>query len=320
MFVGHAALAFAVVAGLATRRFERREALLVGAVAAAFAAIPDVDMLYAPVGLVGARLDALAMASAFWSASTVVHRGVTHSLVVAGVVACVALVWFVGTRTRSARGLALSAAALGLGAALVVGVARDTGALGGAVTALFVASAVAVAWVAARRTDLATGPFALAAAFGLLSHPFGDVFTGTPPAFLYPFEFVLIGERVVLAADPTLHLLAAGALELLTVWLAVATLVDGTDLRMRDLVAPRVAVAAGYAVSVFLIPPPTLDLSYPFVLSVVAVGAVGAIPRVHLRRARRRRVSVPGRTTALVTALAAVTVAWVAYAVAYLVV
>jgi hypothetical protein len=79
-------------------------------------------------------------------------------------------------------------------------------------------------------------------------------------------------------------------------------------------------VAAGYAVSVFLIPPPTLDLSYPFVLSVVAVGAVGAIPRVHLRRAQRRRVSVPGRPTALVTALAAVTVAWVAYAVAYLVV
>jgi membrane-bound metal-dependent hydrolase YbcI (DUF457 family) len=320
MFVGHAALAFAVVAGLASRRFERREALLVGAVAAAFAAIPDVDMLYAPVGLVGARLDALAMASAFWSASTVVHRGVTHSLVVAGLVACVALVWFVGTRAGSSHGPALSAAALGLGAALVVGVARDTGALGGAVTALFVASAVAVAWAAARRTDLAAGPFALAAAFGLLSHPFGDVFTGTPPAFLYPFEFVLVGERVTLAADPTLHLLAAGALELLTVWLAVATLVDGTDLRMRDLVAPRVAVAAGYAVSVFLIPPPTLDLSYPFVLSVVAVGVVGAIPRVHLRRARHRRVSVPGRTTALVTALAAVTVAWVAYAVAYLVV
>jgi membrane-bound metal-dependent hydrolase YbcI (DUF457 family) len=320
MFVGHAALAFAVVAGLASRRFERREALLVGAVAAAFAAIPDVDMLYAPVGLVGARLDALAMASAFWSASTVVHRGVTHSLVVAGLVACVALVWFVGTRTRPSRGLALSAAALGAGAALVVGVARDAGALGGAVTALFVASAVAVAWVAARRTDLAVGPFALAAAFGLLSHPFGDVFTGTPPAFLYPFEFVLVGERVTLAADPTLHLLAAGALELLTVWLAVAILVDGTGLRMRHLVAPRVAVAAGYAVSVFLIPPPTLDLSYPFVLSVVAVGAVGAIPRVHLRRAQRRRVSVPGRPTALVTALAAVTVAWVAYAVAYLVV
>ncbi|WP_372912593.1 metal-dependent hydrolase [Salinigranum sp.] len=320
MFVGHAALAFAVVAGLASRRFERREALLAGAVAAAFAAIPDVDMLYAPVGLVGARLDALAMASAFWSASTVVHRGVTHSLVVAGLVACVALVWFVGTRARSPRGLALSAAALGLGAALVVGVARDTGALGGAVTALFVASAVAVAWAAARRTDLAAGPFALAAAFGLLTHPFGDVFTGTPPAFLYPFEFALVGERVTLAADPTLHLLAAGALELLTVWLAVATLVGGTDLRMRDLVAPRVAVSAGYAVSVFLIPPPTLDLSYPFVLSVVAVGVVGAIPRVHLRRARLRRVSVPGRTTALVTALAAVTVAWVAYAVAYLVV
>jgi membrane-bound metal-dependent hydrolase YbcI (DUF457 family) len=321
VFVGHAALAFAVVAGLAARRVERREALLVGLVAAAFAAIPDIDMLYAPVGLVGARLNALAMASAFWSTSTVVHRGVTHSLVVAFLVGCVALLWFVGMRRRhSSRGTGALVGSLGLGTALVVGVGLDTGALGGAVTALFVASAVGVASATAHRTHLGVRPVAAAAAFGLLSHPFGDVFTGTPPAFLYPFDYVLLAERVTLAGDPTLHLLTAGAMELLTIWFALSVLVDGSELNVRDLVAPRVAVAVGYAVSVFLIPPPTLDLSYPFVLSVVAVGAVGMVPRFHLRGSRRRRVSVPSRTTAFVTALAAVTVAWGAYAVAYLVV
>ena len=157
---------------------------------------------------------------------------------------------------------------------------------------------------------------AAAATFGLLSHPFGDLFTGQPPVFLYPFDLVLVAERVTLSADPTLHLLCAFAVELLMVWLAVVTFVDRSDYRLRASVLPRVVVAGGYAASVFLIPPPTLDLSYPFVFSVVAVGSVGAIPRVRLTG--DRRVTVPDRTTALVTALSAVTVAWAAYALAYL--
>jgi membrane-bound metal-dependent hydrolase YbcI (DUF457 family) len=270
-------------------------------------------MLYAPVGLVGARLDALALASAFWSTSTVVHRGVTHSLVVAACVALVAVVWFRGTRgeSRSVVGAAFVA-----GAALVAGVALDAGALGGLVTAAFVVGAMVLSAVVARSTTLGMRSFALAATFGLLSHPFGDVFTGEPPAFLYPFDVVLVAERVTLAGDPTLHLLAAFAVELLTIWLAVVVLSDLSGVRVRDSVLPRVAVAAGYAVSVFLIPPPTLDLSYPFVLSVVAVAVVGAIPRVRL--VGDRRVTVPDRRAAFVTALSAVTVAWGAYAVAYL--
>jgi membrane-bound metal-dependent hydrolase YbcI (DUF457 family) len=318
MFVGHAALAFAVVARLAATRLRRREALTLGLVAGAFATIPDVDMLYAPVGLVGARLDALALASAFWSASTLVHRGVTHSLVVSAAVAVVAVAWVVGVR-GDRRVAAASAVA---GGSLVAGVTLDAGTLAGGVTLLFVASGLFVAGVVARRTTLSTASVAAAAAVGLLSHPFGDVLTGTPPAFLYPFETTLLAERVALAADPTLHLLAAFAVELLAVWLAALVLVGGSGrerLRhLRGLVRPRVAVAAVYATTVFVIPPPTLDYSFPFVFSVVAVGAVGAIPRVHV--GGRRRVTVPDRLSAILTALSAVSVAWAAYVVAYVVV
>jgi membrane-bound metal-dependent hydrolase YbcI (DUF457 family) len=324
MFVGHAAVAFAVSARLAARESDRRRALLVGLVAAAFATLPDVDMLYAPVGLLGARLDALALAEGFWSASTVVHRGVTHSLVVSALVGVVAVAWFVAVRSVHEDGGPTppvsplpAALALALGVALVVGVGVDAGALGGAVTAAFVAGAGAVATAAARRTGVGTGAFAGAAAVGLLSHPFGDLFTGTPPAFLYPFDVVVVPARVTLAADPTLHLLAAGGVELLALWAAAAVLVSGSGRRPRDLLSPRVGVAAGYAVAVFLLPPPTLDLSYPFVLSVVAVGAVGTLPRVDRRAGR---LSLPDRAAAALSALSAVTVAWVAYGVAYLVV
>jgi membrane-bound metal-dependent hydrolase YbcI (DUF457 family) len=314
MFVGHAALAFAVVAGLAAREWPRRDALAVGVVAAAFATLPDVDVLYAPVGLVGARLDALALASAFWSTSTLVHRGVTHSLVVSAVVGVVAVAWFLGSRRGSGR-LRVVAAGLGIGVVAAVGV--DAGALGALVTAFFVVGAVGVSAAVARVTSLGTRPFAAAAAVGLLSHPFGDVFTGEPPAFLYPFDAVLLAERVTLATDPTLHLLAAFAVELLAVWLAVVVWADLRDVRVRASILPRVAVAAGYAVAVAFVPPPTLNLSYPFVFSVIAVGGVGAIPRVRL--GGERRMAVPDRRAAFVTGLSAVTVAWAAYTVAYLV-
>jgi membrane-bound metal-dependent hydrolase YbcI (DUF457 family) len=313
VFVGHAALAFALVARLAARERSRRDALVVGAVAAAFATLPDVDVLYAPVGLVGARLDALALASAFWSTSTLVHRGVTHSLFVSAVVAVVALVWFLGVRHRSS-GLVCAAATSSAG--LVVAVTVDAGALGGLVTMLFVGGAAVVSTVVARRTTLGWRPFAAAATFGLLSHPFGDLFTGQPPAFLYPFDAVLVADRVTLAGDPTLHLLAAFAVELATIWLAVVVLSDRSGVSLRGSVLPRVTLAAGYAASVLVIPPPTLDLSYPFVFSVVAVGLVGAVPRVRL--VSERSVRLPDRTATAVTALSAVTVAWVAYTVAYL--
>lgn len=312
MFVGHAALAFALVARLAAREWSRRDALVVGAVAAAFATLPDVDVLYAPVGLIGARLDALALASAFWSTSTLVHRGVTHSLFVSAVVAVVALAWFVGVRRRTP-GLVGAAA---LGGALVAAVAADAGVLAGVVTLLFVGGAAVVSTVVARRTTLGWRPFAAAATFGLLSHPFGDLFTGQPPAFLYPFDAVLVADRVALAGDPTLHLLAAFAVELATIWFAVVVLSDCSGVSLRGAVLPRVALAAGYAATVLVIPPPTLDLSYPFVFSVVATGLVGAVPRVRL--VGERSVRLPDRTATAVTALSGVTVAWAAYTVAYL--
>jgi membrane-bound metal-dependent hydrolase YbcI (DUF457 family) len=317
MFVGHAALAFAVVAWLAAARADRRTALTLGLVAAAFATIPDLDILYAPVGLLGAQLDALALASAFWSTSTLVHRGVTHSLVLSAVVAAVALACFLGVRGRRRS----ASVAVIAGTLVAAGVALDAGTLAGGVTLVFVGSALVLAAVVARRTTLSPRAFVAAAAFGLLSHPFGDVFTGSPPAFLYPFETVLLAERVTLAGDPTLHLLGAFAVELFAIWLAVLVFVGrvpGVPGRFRGFVRPRVAVAAVYATAVFVLPPPTLDYSYPFVFSVVAVGAVGAIPRVQF--VGDRRVTVPDRVSVAVTALSAVSVAWAAYTAAYLVV
>ncbi|AZH25153.1 metal-dependent hydrolase [Haloplanus aerogenes] len=316
MFVGHAALAFAIVGGVAIASgWSSERALAIGVVAGAFAALPDVDMVYALVGIAGASgSDALALAGAFWSTGNVVHRAVTHSLVLALPVALLAALQAV-TATRRVRAVSALVATL-----LVALIATVGGALAAFVTLLFVVGAVAVGAVVDRYTDLtATGVF-VAALVGLATHPFGDLFTGEPPAMLYPFDAALVTERVALAADPTLHLLAAFGVELATIWAAVAVVCLATGLRPTAAVTRRASLGAGYAASVLLIPAPTLDLSYPFVFSVLGVGLLGVLPQVRLIRSRGPTVEPPDWLTAALTGLSAITVAWLAYAVAYVVV
>ncbi|MCF2242041.1 metal-dependent hydrolase, partial [Halobacterium salinarum] len=72
MFVGHATLAFGVVALLVGRTDAPRRRVLALAVAAGlFAALPDVDMVAALVVVVGVDpTQPLAAANSFWGAST----------------------------------------------------------------------------------------------------------------------------------------------------------------------------------------------------------------------------------------------------------
>jgi hypothetical protein len=258
-------------------------------------------MAYALVGLLGANpAQPLAAANDFWGASTVVHRAVTHSLVVA-VPAAVAFA-LSPTHRR------LAAVAL---AGLVAASALASGVLAAAVVALFAAAGVVVAHLA-HAVGVRGRSLLAVAVVGVATHPFGDLFTGTPPKLLYPLDVAVFDGRVALAADPTLHLLGAFAVELAAIWLGVAAALALTETRVRDHVDWRAAAGASYALAVLVIPPPTLDVSYQFVFSVLAVGAVGATPKP------TQSWTLPSAPTAFLTGLAAVTVAGSAYAVAYL--
>lgn len=306
MFIGHGLLAFAIVASVAAARgWSTERALTIGALAALFGTLPDIDMAYALFGLLSGAEGLFTASDAFWEAASLVHRTVTHSLVVGAVAAA----GFAGWHARS-RPLALGGALVTLGGLLAV-VFFASGPLGAAMIALFLAGGLGIVRLA-RAAEFGTRPVFLVALLGLLTHPFGDMLTGTPPALLYPLDVVLVGERIALTADPTMNLLGAFFFELATLWLALLVYARLRGWRVRRLVQPRAALGAGYAVAVFLIPAPTLQLSWPFVFTVLGVGAVGA----PLRRNRTRRTR--WRTAA--TALAAVTLAALAYTGAYLLV
>ncbi|WP_435347609.1 metal-dependent hydrolase [Haloarchaeobius sp. HRN-SO-5] len=319
MMVGHSLLAFAVLAVLARAAgAEPRRALVAGIVAAAFAAVPDADMAYALSGLLGAEFDGVfSVTTAFWSASTVVHRAMTHSLVVAPVAALgFALVTVRGRYAREA------AVAGGVVLAAMVWVAVDLhGLLGLVVVLAFASFGVTVALAVRALTDFDARTTFLLALFGLASHPWGDLFTGDPPAMLWPLDATLFAERVALAPDPTLHLLGAFALELATVALAVLVVVHLGDFSPR--VYRRSLAGVAYGGAVFFMPPPTLDVSYHFVFSILALGTVLAAPDLGRARllASVRRLSrqwdADRALSAVTTGLAAVGFALLAYGILY---
>jgi membrane-bound metal-dependent hydrolase YbcI (DUF457 family) len=276
VFVGHALLAFALAVLAADwRGWPRRRALQFGLLAGAFAALPDVDVVYAVATVDVGRLLGIGPAtgvdpSAFWAATEAVHRSMTHSLVVAAVAAPAFGLWALrGTagRERLARALAV-----GLLAGLVGVAAAASGALGGIVIGVFVVVGLAVATAGRRWNDLSAGYVGLAAGVGLLSHPWGDLVTGEPPGLLYPFEAGLLDGRIVLHADPTVHLLSAFALELAVVWLALLAVVRVSEPSVATLSDPTAVVGATYGIGALVLVPPTIDAAYPFVGSILAVG------------------------------------------------
>jgi len=310
MFVGHGLLAFALAAALASMAGVSRErALAVGLLAAGFGLAPDVDVLYAPVGLVGAS-GLLEAETAFWSTGNLVHRAVTHSLVVGTAAALAAALW--SRRTRPAR-----AAAVAVGGGIVA-LAVPDGVLPAAILAAFVLAVFALA-TAGRRNGIAPHHVGGAALLGLLSHPFGDLFTGEPPVLLYPLDVPVLAERVVLHPDPTLHLVGAFGVELATAWLAALVYLRLEDRRLADYVAPHATLGIGFAAAALVLPPPSLETPYRFVFGALGVGmvsAVGVRPRVWRAmgtpRARPRTLLGAG-----LTGLTTLSVALLAYAVLY---
>ncbi|MFC7046427.1 metal-dependent hydrolase [Halobacteriaceae archaeon GCM10025711] len=301
MFVGHAALAFGAAA-LVARGFgrSRRDALALGVVAGLFATVPDVDMVYAVVGLVSVGLaDVWTMTGAFWGHSTVVHRAITHSLVFAVPAAAAFTLW----PTRRVLALAVLAGLVAVSFAV-------SGVLGAAVMLAFAAAGVLVSEAAAWFTGADGRALFGASLLGLASHPFGDVFTGSPPQFLYPFDATLLAARVAPFPEPTLNLLTAFGAELAAIWFGVLVFAWLTERDPFAHVNPRAVAGVAYVVAVPFVPAPTFDVSYQFVFSVLSVGFVGAMPQVDL--------DLPDAMTAVTTGLAAVTLAVVAYTAVFL--
>jgi membrane-bound metal-dependent hydrolase YbcI (DUF457 family) len=333
MFVGHALLAFALTVLVAQwRDWPAERALAAGIGVGAFAALPDIDVVYALVAVDPTALFAgfTIQPGAFWDGANQAHRGATHSLVVSAFAGAAFGLWALGVADDGTIGASRREQAAGTAAVtvLVTLVATSTaisGFVGGFVMIAFVLVGVGLATLARSRLALSPRVIGVGAVAGLASHPFGDVATGSPPPLLYPFDGAVLTERVLFSSDPTLHLLGVFGLELAVVALAVAVIARAYGFNVTTLVDRRAMLGALYGVGAVMMAPPTIDVSYHFVFSVLAVGAVvGSSHSLGWERYTPRNVSrrlagdVEAALTTIATALAAVAVAVVSYGVVYL--
>lgn len=312
MFIGHAMVAFAIAAAVASRfGLPRERALALGLAAGAFATVPDVDMSYAFFGLLQTSVTGVFdAAEAFWATSTLVHRVVTHSLVVGLVGAVGVALW---SRADAGDWWAYPLAGV-VFATLLLAALVETGLLAAGVMLAFVVAALAVTTAMRRLGNLSPADLFSMALIGFLSHPFGDLFTGSAPHLLYPLDMTVLAGRVTLHPDPTMHLVFAFLFELATIWLALSVYLSLDGRSIESYLNRRATLGGGYAVAAMFIPAPTLDTSYHFVFSVLALGVIGVRPR----RPANWALTEERIIGALVTGLAAITLAVIGYAGVYL--
>lgn len=331
MYVGHGLLGIALGGTLARAiGLDRSRALAVALLTGAFAVVPDVDMARTAYAVATAGPGAVFPTTEHvWTKSWVVHRSLTHSLVSAAlaVAMAVGVATLVRDQSGRSRPVQLGIAGLTVGALLALGwIARASDALlGVGIMVLYSGAVLLVAGYAARRS-VTPRHVGLAALVGLGSHPFGDVWMGTPPSFLYPVVTTPPIDTVVFAADPTINLLLLFGIEIALGWAALAVITDLAGHTLWPHLDPQAALGVGFAGAMPFIPPPTLEVAYQFALGTIATGLVlGVAPAAWPDRLSLRDggPSVPPRDrrlAVLVTALAGATASLVGYLVAYLVV
>ena len=346
MFVGHEFLAFALVGWAAVRLgCDDRTALHAGLIGALAALLPDLDIVYALATYAVAVAGGTPLGwAAFWGVANATHRVVTHTLPT-GVAAALVFGATVAIARRAAADdpsrlnsglvatLALTGAALVGTAVLLSGFRAAVSPVAAVVAAGFLTCVAVGGWVLATRIDLSVAGATAAAGVGVISHPFGDVFLAVPPPLLSPFGPLVFAGRVSLAADPTLHLLGALFVELAAVWAGVAVFsrVAGGRIcggRPRDAIARRAGVGVAYAPAAIVLPRPTIVDAHVLGATIVPLAALVGVWSGYASFRRDRpndRDGAEARSdehifTGVVTGMAALTLAALAYTVVYMLV
>lgn len=310
MYVGHALIAALIGLGAGKLLGTSDErAIVVALTAGAFGLLPDVDLAYTLYAVVQkGPTDLFPTTEHVWTESWVVHRTLTHSLVVGagivGLAGSTAGTVSTGRQERSSISPTLNgnpsgldsetsgsnptrsgtlanrwpSMAAGLVATLIaVGIsslAYDAeGTLGVITVGLYIAGTIAVTVWAGRR-DIPPALVVLAATIGVGLHPWGDLWMGRPPIAFYPLGSGQPLPELRFATDPTVHFLAAVLIE---VGLFAAVLVAGSRMLGRTVsatISPVAIFGAGLVLALPLVPAPTFDVAYQFSFLLVGISAV----------------------------------------------
>ena len=308
MIVGHFLLAFSLVALYAIyRELGSEYALTMGLIAGGFAVLPDIDILFAARELLVLFSSGVSgFVDSFWQTSKIVHRGWTHSLVTLFISASLFSIY----HKTSYRLIAITALPVAFFTGIHYGNVFTAG-----VMIFFIAGGLLISRIAESKVE--SRDFTLSVFLGLLLHPFGDVFTGTPPEFFYPFETGLFSSRVIIFGDPVINLLAIFALEFSLVWIGLLTVSKLRGIDVKREIKGFSFIGLVYAPAAIYIQAPTLEVAYQFVFSVIGFGALIAFVAVYLSEEKYSDFKIDDLIGACLNLAVAVTAAFTGYVLIY---
>lgn len=334
MYVGHALLAFALVGGLArlTGRGDR-EILVFAALGACYGLLPDVDLVYTVYAVAESGPTGIFPTTKHvWTESWVIHRTLTHSLLVGSalVVAVLGAAVVVPRSLTDRPPVATRVLGGGLAGLLTVALLSIAfvadGRLGMITMSLLVTGAIGLTLVG-RRHGVSVTWLGCVAAVGLLLHPLGDLWMGRPPVVFYPVAPKLAFPPILFASDPTIHFVTAFMIELGLAWASILLWISTTDRAVWTMIRPAAALGLVACGAFVLVPPPTFTIAYQFSAGVLGLGLVSAVGTLLLEGTSSPSTSPMGRTDpqlwshwpdAVVTGMATTTLGLVSYLLVYL--
>lgn len=284
MIVGHAPFAFALLAIilLVTTSFSNKKVLYLATVAGTAALLPDIDILFPLVSLISVTPFTISeLVNQFWTVSGERHRLATHSLIIlgSGTILAFAQMHF-SEPTRKYSILLATLAVFLLPLSLAVQLLTAT---------IFTSVYILIT----RKPDSSSiNEITLAFSFGAFIHPFGDMFTGTPPAFFYPFTNIIGLSRWTIA-DSTIQFGLVFILEigsLIAALYLLAHLTETTHITLTEIKPkPHHTIISTLIIGTLLFIlgtsiAPTVDSAPPFVFPLVGATLISSTPALIKRR------------------------------------
>lgn len=272
MFIGHFALSFLLIYFLLNvyTDVETKQVIRLSLISGIYGLVADLDIIFAFVEtLLFVSETGNITIEAFWNISRNFHRKSTHSLVV-GVLSIIGIVIQFIYIDDVAKPYENSTFDYGISILFggLIGMLTGNFARGVLVSGLFVFCILSVTRVILYKTSFNKNIVLVSAFVGILSHPFGDVFTGTPPNFFYPLYDINL-ERIVLFTNETLNISALFLIESLLFVLFMLIYADSKDINNNITYITFFAAIASGGVLSYFITSPSIDEPYTFVSGIL---------------------------------------------------
>ena len=209
MFIGHFAMPFLLLYLLLHNYTELSQSQIAtfSIISGIYGLVADLDIMFTFVETIIIIVNTGNISiDKFWDISRTFHRQSTHSLFVG----FLSIIWiaiqstYISNTTKPYDNIPFDYI-ISIGCGLVMGFMIDDFARGILVSGLFVFCILSITRLVRFRIPSNKRVVFVSAVIGILSHPFGDIFTGTPPEFFYPIYQIGL-ERIVLFANETLNL------------------------------------------------------------------------------------------------------------------